>query len=146
MTHRLKSTMETLSLAFLENLLIDRQCWVSQDASDVSNSTGLNIPTKMVSEVNALPKHSQVNKFWRFGKLSCKIMTDNSSASPSLLFGMIFVNWFSSVMENFCSNLHYAAAITWLLTLINFSAFLGRQIVFNRYTKLTEMTWIKANV
>ena len=35
-------------------------------------------------------------------------MTDNSSASPSLLFGMILVNLFlySNAVESFCSNLH----------------------------------------
>ena len=69
-------------------------------------------------------------------------MTDNSSAFPSLLFSMIFVNgfMFKSAVENFCSNLHYAAAITSLLTLTDFSVFLGRQIVFNLYTNLTELT------
>ena len=72
--------------------LIDRQCWVLQDASDVSYSNGLKLPTQMVLEVDASPKHWQVNKFWRFGKLSFEIMTNNNPASPSLLFGMIFVN------------------------------------------------------
>ena len=101
-----------------ENFLTDRQCWVSQDAPDVSYSNGLKILTKMVLEVDALPNQWQVNKFWRFGKFSCKFVTDNSWASPTLLFGMIFVNWFlfSSAMENVCSNLHYAAPIAWLLT------------------------------
>ena len=55
----------------------------------------------------------RVNKFWRFGKSSYKIMTDNSFASQSPLFGMIFVNWFlfSSSVENLgrslrcCNNL-----------------------------------------
>ena len=59
-TYLLKSTIETLSLTFLENFLIDRQCWVSQNASDVSYSNGLKTPTKMVHEVVALPKHWQV--------------------------------------------------------------------------------------
>ena len=147
-THRLKSTMGTLSLTFLGNFLFDRQCWVSQDASDVSYSNGLKIPTRIVLEVDALPKYLPINKFWRFGKSRCGIMTDNSSASPSVLFGMIFVNWFlfNSSVENFWWDPHYAAAIPGLFTLANFSVFLGRHIVFNLYTKLTEKTWIKAYV
>ena len=40
------------------------QCWVSQDASDVSYSNGLKIPTQMVHEVDALPWQWRVNKFW----------------------------------------------------------------------------------
>ena len=56
-TNWLKSTMETLSLTFLETCLIDRQCQVSQDASNVSYSSGLKIPTEMVLEVDALLKH-----------------------------------------------------------------------------------------
>ena len=146
--HRLKSTMETLSFTFLGIFFIYRQCWVSQDASDVSYTNGWNIPTQMILEVDALPRYWRVNKFWRFRKSSCKIMTDNSSASPSLLFGMIFVHWFlfSSSVEKFCSNPHCAAAITWLFTSTNFSVFWGWHIVFNLYTKLTEKTWIRANV
>ena len=49
--------METLSLTFLGNFLIDRQCRVSQDASDVSYSNGLKIPTHIVIEVDILPKY-----------------------------------------------------------------------------------------
>ena len=49
--------METLSLTFQENFLIDRQCSVSQDASDVSYLNGLKVATKVVLEVDALPKH-----------------------------------------------------------------------------------------
>ena len=70
------------------------RCWVSQDASDVSYSNGLKIPSQIVLEVDALPKYWRVNKFWRFGKLSYKIMADNSFVSLSPLLGMIFVNWF----------------------------------------------------
>ena len=126
------------------NFFIDRQYWVLKDASDVSYSNGLKIPAQMVLEVDALLKHWRVNTFWRLGKLSCKIMACNSSSSPSLLFGVIFVCWFlfNSAVENFCSNIHYAAAITWLLIWTTFSVFLGRHIVFNLYTKLTEMIWI----
>ena len=93
-THQLKSTMETLSSTFIENFFIERQCWVLKDASDVSYSNGLKIPTQVVLEVDALPKHWRVKKFWRFLKLSCKIMTCDSFASPSLLFDVIFVCWF----------------------------------------------------
>ena len=60
-THRLKSSMETLSLTFLENF------WFPG-----SYSNGLKIPTQMVLEVDALPKWWRVNQFWRFGKSSCK--------------------------------------------------------------------------
>ena len=49
--------METLSLTCLKSVLIDMQCRVSQDASDVSYSNGLKIPTQIVLEVDALPKH-----------------------------------------------------------------------------------------
>ena len=36
---------------------------MSQDALDVSYSNGLKIPTKMAFEMDALPKHWQVNRF-----------------------------------------------------------------------------------
>ena len=48
--------METLRLTFIENFLIDRQCWVLKDASDVSYSNGLKILTQVILEVDVLPK------------------------------------------------------------------------------------------
>ena len=55
--HQLKSTVETLSLTFIEIFLIDRHCCVLKDASDISYSNGLKIPIQMVLEVDALSKH-----------------------------------------------------------------------------------------
>ena len=134
-TRRLKFTMETLSLTFLGNILIDRQCWVSQDASNVSYSNGLKIPTQMVLQVDALPKHWRVNKFWRFGKLSCKIMTDNVLPHHHYyLVSYLSINLCSAVL---CKSF---VQIFITLTLTNFSVLLGRHIFFNLHTKLTEIT------
>ena len=142
-THRLKSTMETLSLTSLENSLIDRQCWVSQDASDVLYLNGLNTPTQMVLQVDALPKHWVVNKFWRFGKLSCKIMPphhcylvsylsiDLCSAVPCKIFAQIFI---------------YATAITWLLILTSFFCASGSTYLFQSSGQLNRNDLIKGKL
>ena len=41
----------------VENFLIESQLLVLKDASDVLHSNGSKIPTQMVLEVDALPKH-----------------------------------------------------------------------------------------
>ena len=111
-THRLKSTVETLSLTFPENDLIDRQCWVLQDASDVSYSNGLKIRTKMVLEVDALPKHWQVNKFW---KVSCKKLWQIIVLPPDHYYLVWYLSidfclavpWksFAQILSRSCNNL-----------------------------------------
>ena len=75
-----------------------------------------------------------MNEYRGFGKLSRKIMTDNSSASP-LTYGVIFVDSFlfstvkyscyRKLLFKFC----YTAVITWLLTITDFSVFLARSVL-----------------